>query len=108
MKKLPIYAQDILVKIRKLTKEKIELEEEYNNLKHSKLLYYRTEFPITLKSNEIKDFIDTDNELNVLLKKIKEIDNDIEYHKEELKNINQTRWDIKNFIEWYKLLNGIV
>ena len=99
--------EKILFQIKHKKNELINLYKKLDNFWMEKYLYYKNDFPISLKNNEIKDFIEKDKEYIDLKYKIKEFENDLEYLEKHLKNIESFRWDIKLFIEWKKLELGI-
>jgi len=99
--------EKVLKEIKQKRYELIKVSKELDSLWLERYLYYKNDFPISLKQNEIKDFIERDKEYIELKYKLKELENDIEYLEKHLKNIESFRWDIKLFIEWQKLEMGI-
>lgn len=83
-----------------------KLETEYDELWISRFVYYKHDFDIKLTNSEIKDFLNKDKELNTIKSKIKQILAHNDWLERALKNLDSTRWDIKNVIEFEKFKNG--
>jgi len=91
------------------TVKKINIvQKNLDELWTGKFKWYKHEFEITLTNNEIKSFIEKDNEIIQLNFNIKKLNALKEFLMEALKNINQLRWDIKSYIEWKKFQAGLV
>ena len=93
-----------------LKKEKIEVIKLYHKLstKYAELyLYYKEEYPIKLDKNEIKMFIEANDEYLKLNNAIKLKEMDIDILEKRLKNVENFRFDIKNYIEWEKMMHHV-
>ena len=108
---LPQISLQIQEKISQLKKLRIALIKLYKQL-DSKWIelyeYYKTEYPIQLKDKEIQEFVRRNPEYLDLKEKVQTLETEIDVLEKEIKNLDNTRWDIKNFIEWTKLEMGVV
>ena len=108
---LPKISTQIQDKIKQLKKLRYALIKTYKQLdaKWIELYeYYKTEYPINLKEKEIQEFVKRNPEYLELKEKVQALEAEIDILEKEIKNLDATRWDIKNFIEWTKLEMGIV
>jgi len=71
-------------------------------------IYYKLDFEIKLKDQEIKTFIETNTEYLELKTAKSKLENQINYFEECMKNINSMRWDIKTYLDFEKFKQGIV
>ena len=99
--------EKVIYEIRRKKYELLKISKNLDSLWTERYLYYKNDFPITLKQNEIKDFIERDKDYIELRYKLKEQENELDYLEKHLKNIESFRWDIKLFIELKKLELGI-
>lgn len=79
----------------------------HDELWQGKYKQYKFEFDISLTHNEIKTFLEKDNDLLAKLVEVKKLRDLANFLEECLKNINQLRWDIKSFIDWKKFQAGL-
>lgn len=91
------------------TINKINTVQEEINKKYQELyLYYKLDFEIQLKDNEIKTFIETNVEYSKLKSGTEKLKCTANYFEQCIKNINAMRYDIKNFLDIEKFKAGIV
>ncbi|AOT25859.1 putative DNA repair and recombination protein [Campylobacter phage vB_CjeM_Los1] len=84
----------------------IQIDEEYNEKYMILYSHYRENSNINYTVTEIKDLISKDNELcNIRVKKSTAI-LIMEYIEKCVDNLNKTRYDLSNYIEIEKFLNG--
>ncbi|CBZ42304.1 hypothetical protein [Campylobacter phage CP81] len=84
----------------------IQIDEEYNEKYMMLYSHYRENSNINYTVTEIKDLISKDNELcNIRVKKSTAI-LIMEYIEKCVDNLNKTRYDLSNYIEIEKFLNG--
>jgi len=88
----------------KITKVQEEMNKKYQEL----YLYYKLDFDIQLKDNEIKNFIETNVEYSKLKSATEKLKSTANYFETCIKNVNSMRYDIKNFLEVEKFKAGIV
>jgi hypothetical protein len=90
------------------TSKKMTLaQKDHDDLWQGKYKQYKYEFDISLNHSEIKTFLDKDNELLAKLVEVKKLRDFANFLEEAMKNINQLRWDIKNYIEWKHFQKGM-
>jgi hypothetical protein len=82
-------------------------QKDHDDLWQGKYKQYKYEFDISLNHSEIKTFLDKDNELLAKLVEVKKLRDFANFLEEAMKNINQLRWDIKNYIEWKHFQKGM-
>lgn len=82
-------------------------QQSHDELWQGKYKQYKFEFDISLTHNEIKTFLEKDNDLLAKLVEVKKLRDLANFLEECLKNINQLRWDIKSFIDWKKFQAGL-
>ena len=90
------------------TSKKLTIAQQaHDELWQGKYKQYKFEFDISLTHNEIKTFLEKDNDLLAKLVEVKKLRDLANFLEECLKNINQLRWDIKSFIDWKKFQAGL-
>lgn len=90
--------------LNKINEVEIKLQERFAE----RYSYYKVDYEIQLTSQEIKMFIDNDKETQDLRLKLKNLKSLADVTEKQMKNIEQTRWDAKNLIEYMKLKSGIL
>lgn len=93
----------VLKKYKEKLYEHNALEIELNSKFAERYSYYKCDYEFKLTNQEIKMFIDNDVETKELRLQIKNVEADINVLEKHLKNIEQTRWDIKNLLDYKKL-----
>lgn len=85
-----------------------KVQKEFDEKWQARYLYYRMDFDIQLKLDEIKLLIERDTELAELKEKRQNVISIIEYIEKALKNLEGQRWDMKNAIELMKFKAGMI
>ena len=86
----------------------IELSKKLDEIWFDRYEYYKTEYPHELKTNEIREMIERDEKYGKVKYKIEEYKNILDRVEKSMKNLDSVRWDVRNFIEWKKIENGII
>ena len=82
-------------------------QKEHDELWQGKYKVYKFEYDIQLSHNEIKTFLEKDNELIGKLVEVRKLQDLKSFLEECLKNLNNMRWDIKHYIQWKEFQKGI-
>jgi hypothetical protein len=91
-----------------IAKKRIKVEFDRDNRYQELYIHYKFDYDIKLTDKEIKDFVYKDTEYIKFNKTIAEQNNLITFLESSIKNLESVRWDIKNFIEWQKIKNGLI
>jgi flagellar capping protein FliD len=81
-----------------------KLYKKYNELYR----YYRDEFSIKLKTNELENYIKADDSYQEIEQILLNIKHQLNYLDNIMKQLNQISFYIKNAIDWEKFKNGII
>ena len=105
---ISLQIQDKISQLKKLRYALIKLYKQLDGKWLELYEYYKTDYPMQLKDKEIKEFVERNPEYLDLKEKVQTLETEIDVLEKEIKNLDATRWDIKNFIDWTKLEMGVV
>lgn len=95
--------------LRYFTNEKalwLKMEKHRRKLFRDLHEYYLTEYSFSIKPNQVHYYIESDKKYNDILYKIEMQEHIIKTLETILNKIKNVSWDIKNYIEWSKFVNG--
>lgn len=98
-----LFTKYYLKVLKSINKVEISLQEKFSE----RYSYYKVDYDIQLSTQEIKMFIENDKETIELRQKLKDLKSVAEIIEKHLKNIESTRWDARNLIEYMKIKGGI-
>lgn len=98
-----LFTKYYLKVLKSINKVEISLQEKFSE----RYSYYKVDYDIQLSTQEIKMFIENDKETIELRQKLKDLKSVAEIVEKHLKNIESTRWDARNLIEYMKIKGGI-
>lgn len=84
----------------------IEVDEEYNEQYYNLYMFYKQDTDIKYTSTEIQNIISRDPNLKEIRGKKEIVVNIMKTLESYIENLNKTRYDISNFVEMEKFLNG--
>lgn len=108
LKKLGVLYSIVLKKYKTALYELNKFEADLSERYAERYSYYKCDYDFQLTNAEIKAFIENDIETKELRLKIKNTQADINVLEKHLKNIEQTRWDIKTLIDFKKLERVVI
>ena len=98
-----LFTKYYLKVLKSINKVEISLQEKFSE----RYSYYKVDHEIQLSTQEIKMFMENDKETIELRQKLKDLKSVAEIIEKHLKNIESTRWDARNLIEYMKIKGGI-
>jgi hypothetical protein len=99
----PLFVAKIIDFMGRLKRRLHLLEAYYKETEALRYSYYKFEFNIKLNNSEVKEFLERDSSLLSIETSMKELSSYIETLIDMKKNLESTRFDIKNWIELKKL-----
>jgi hypothetical protein len=86
-----------------------KLQRDYDNSYFSKYSYYKAgESDFVLSSTEIKQFVEKDTSVTKIHLDMRKALANCELIEKMMKNLDSIRWDIKNWLEYQKFINGVL
>lgn len=93
---------------REVSKAYKEIEDKKNKKYRELYEYYRDDYSIKLKTNEIDIYVKSEQEFITLNRQLNNYKSILEYIEGVLKEISRMNFNIKNYIEWQKFQNGVL
>lgn len=99
----PLFVAKLIDYMGRLKRKMYAIEKHLKERESAQYTYYKFDFNIKLNNSEVKEFLERDTMLQEISFKQKEIASYIETLMDIKKNIENSRYDIKNWIEYKKL-----
>ena len=80
---------------------------EYYTGKASPEIYKQCPFPFRILKGDLEIYINSDSEISRIKKQLQEIESEINYISEALKQVGQRSYLIRNMISYLEYLNGL-
>jgi len=100
---VPLFITKIIDCMHSLRQVIVQEEKKLKLKESERYSYYKLDFEIKLTPAEIRDFIEKDAEVIEISDKIKNYINAIELLTDMKKNLDSSRYDVKNWVELQKL-----
>lgn len=84
----------------------LKYEEEEKKIFRKKFEFYLTQYDVEIKSNQVKWYVESDDEYIRISRKVNIQNKVVSYLEDVVKKVNNLNFLIKNIIDWKKFISG--